>query len=506
MGLCCPKSKRIRIIMNSSRTAGAQSPAQSADGASGFWHGVQLYETEAFLTRTGAEFLSTGAARGEASILVCTPGRWESLERELVNQGFNIHEATQTNSFLMCTVDEQLACFMKDGMPDPELFRQWCTSVLLRVRPTNAAHRVRVFLEMAAVLWRREQRDAALQLTALWEQVGRGLEVSVLSLFPTRLCETPEQETHFLSMCAAHKEVWPSETYAMATEEERRRLVAWMLREVHCRSGAASPRRAQLGMTPPESRGTSMLNQLSAALRNGEFCLHYQPQFVIGDSRPVRYEALMRWFPEDGTPRQPGSFIPSAERLGLMPEVGKWVLLKACQDASKWQSTDLQGVGVAVNVSPLQLMDLEFVRTVGRSLAETGLPAQLLELEITETTLVTDWSRIGRILSDLRNLGITLAMDDFGAGYASFGSLRRLPLDALKIDRSLVAAANTSTGIALLRCIVEMAHALSLRTVAEGVETAEQLECLRLVGCDEVQGFLLGTPAAGSPDPLSIAS
>jgi EAL domain-containing protein (putative c-di-GMP-specific phosphodiesterase class I) len=491
--------------MNSSRSAVSQSATQSADAATGFWHGVQLYESEPFLTRSASEFLSTGAARGEASILVCTPGHWESLEREMNQQGFDIHEATRCGRFLMCTVDEQLALFMREGKPDLELFRQWFSCILLRVRPAGSSYRIRLFTEMVAVLWQREQRDAALQIVSFSEQVGRTTEISVLSPYPTQLCETPEQETHFLAMCAGHKEVWPSETYALATEEERRRLVAWMLREVHCRSGSASPIRAQRGMTPAESRGASMLTQLSAALRNGEFRLHYQPQFTVGENRAVRFEALMRWFPEDGMPMHPGSFIPSAERLGLMPEVGKWVLLKACQDASHWQQTDRRGLGVAVNVSPLQLMDLEFVRTVAKALAETGLPAHLLELEITETALVTDWSRIGKVLADLRGLGVTLAMDDFGAGYASFGSLRRLPLDALKIDRSLVTAANTTTGVALLRCIVEMAHALSLRTVAEGVETLEQLECLRQVGCDEVQGFLLGSPVA-TADALSIAS
>ncbi len=492
--------------MNSSRTANAQSPAQSAETATGFWHGVQLYETEAFLARTAADFLSTGAARGEASVLVCTPGHWEMLEREVASQGVDVQALIREGRFLMCTVDEQLALFMRNGMPDPDLFRQWFSAILLRVHPASSSHRIRVFSEMVTVLWRREQRDAGLSLAGLCEEFGRSATISLLSGYPTQICETPEQETHFLAMCAGYKEVWPSETYALATEEERRRLVAWMLREVHCRSGSASPIRAQRGMTPPESRGNSMLTQLSEALRNSEFRLHYQPQFIIGENRPVRFEALMRWFPEEGAPLQPGSFIPSAERLGLMPEVGKWVLLKACQDASAWQSTELQGIGVAVNVSPLQLMDMEFVRTVVKCLADTGLPAQLLELEITETALVTDWPRIGKVLGELRNLGVTLAMDDFGAGYASFGSLRKLPLDALKIDRSLVSAANTSTGSALLRCIVEMAHALGLRTVAEGVETPEQLECLRAVGCDEVQGFLLGTPRAAGNAALSVAS
>ncbi len=492
--------------MNSTRTRAPQSPAQSAEAATGFWHGVQLYETETFLARMASEFVSTGVGRGEAAVMVCTPSHWEWLEREMAGQGVDVEAAAREGRFLMCTVDEQLGLFMRNGMPDPELFREWFSSILRRMQPAGACQRVRVFSEMATVLWRREQREAALALVALCEEFGRTVELSVLTAFATHLCETPEQETHFLSMCAGHKEVWPSETYSLATEEERRRLVAWMLREVHCRSGGASPVRAQRGMTPPEGRGASMLTQLSDALRNGEFRLHYQPQFSVHATRPVRFEALMRWFPEDGVPLQPVSFIPSAERLGLMPEVGKWVLLKACQDASDWQATHLQGIGVAVNVSPLQLMEMEFVRTVVHCLDDTGLPARLLELEITETALVTDWSRIGKVLGELRNLGVTLAMDDFGAGYASFGALRKLPLDALKIDRSLVVAANTRTGSALLRCIVEMAHALSLRTVAEGVETPEQLECLASVGCDEVQGFLLGAPRAAGSDALSAAS
>jgi diguanylate cyclase (GGDEF)-like protein/PAS domain S-box-containing protein len=236
--------------------------------------------------------------------------------------------------------------------------------------------------------------------------------------------------------------------------------------------------------------------RLRRALTLSEFRLKFQPQFAPFGTHPSRFEALIRWYPKGDRPVSPLKFIPIAEENGLIIPIGTWVLREACQQCADWQTGSLKGVGVAVNVSAPQFACPDFAAIVARTLESTGLPPHLLELELTESVFVHDVKASSATLTRLRNLGVTIALDDFGTGYSSLSYLQNLPIDALKIDRGfLIEAENRKQGAAVLRCVVELAHTLGLRVIGEGAETPAQLELLRSLGCDEIQGFLLGRPS-----------
>ncbi len=240
-------------------------------------------------------------------------------------------------------------------------------------------------------------------------------------------------------------------------------------------------------------------NYLRRALERGEFCLHYQPQFDLQSGRLVGQEALLRWnHPKLGS-IPPDKFIPIAEENGLIVPIGTWVLEQACQQTSAWQRAGYPLKGVSVNVSALQFGRADFVDTVGRVLDSTGLEAPFLELELTESLVIRDVRESASKMEKLRELGVRISMDDFGAGYSSLSYLQRLPIDILKLDRSFVEEFKTSGGdSSLVRGIVSLAHGLGIRVTAEGVETQEQLELVHHSGCDKVQGFLLGRPSPAS--------
>jgi diguanylate cyclase (GGDEF)-like protein/PAS domain S-box-containing protein len=242
-------------------------------------------------------------------------------------------------------------------------------------------------------------------------------------------------------------------------------------------------------------------NYLRRALERREFCLHYQPQFDLQTGRLVGQEALLRWnHPKLGSVA-PGKFIPIAEENGLIVPIGTWVLEEACQQTSAWQRAGYPLKGVSVNVSALQFGRSDFVDTVDRILNSTGLEAPFLELELTESVVIHDVRESASKMEKLRELGVQISMDDFGAGYSSLSYLQRLPIDILKLDRSFVEEFRSSGGSSsLVRGIVSLAHGLGIRVTAEGVETQEQLELVHHSGCDKVQGFFLGrpTPAASA--------
>jgi diguanylate cyclase (GGDEF)-like protein/PAS domain S-box-containing protein len=253
--------------------------------------------------------------------------------------------------------------------------------------------------------------------------------------------------------------------------------------------------------TEERHKRLAMETSLQRALLMGEFHLHYQPQFACDGIDPVRFEALIRWQPPGSAPIPPDDFIPLAEANGSIVAIGSWVLLEACRAAAGWQQGDLQGIGVAVNVSAQQFAGAGFVELVAAALCESGLSPGLLELEITETMFIAGLGDSLEKLERLKGLGISLALDDFGTGYSSLSYLRNLPINTIKIDRSfLIETGQKRSGEAVLRCVIDLAHVLGLRVIVEGVETTEQLNMLRSLGCDEVQGFLLGKPARDVTD------
>lgn len=230
------------------------------------------------------------------------------------------------------------------------------------------------------------------------------------------------------------------------------------------------------------------------SLAAGDFIVEYQPRFDTRARKIRSVEALVRWeHPERGR-ISPADFIPLAEQCGIITPLGEWVLRTACATAVNWE-----GVGVSVNVSPVQFHDPQFVEKVAACLQETGLPPHLLELEITEGVLLDDAARATETLEALKKLGLRLAMDDFGTGYSSLSYLRNFPFDVIKIDRSFVSDIATNQGARhIVQAILGLGRALGLSVTAEGVETNEQLTLLTADHCDEVQGFLLARPLRSS--------
>ena len=236
--------------------------------------------------------------------------------------------------------------------------------------------------------------------------------------------------------------------------------------------------------------------QLEAALRrameNNELVLHYQPKIDLASRRIIGAEALVRWeHPEEGL-LLPGHFVPLAEQSGLVVQLGDTVLNAACDQLREWQSEGLPIVPVSVNVSARQFRH-GVVETTAAALRRTGIDPKYLELELTESAAVDDLTLTAEALRDLREIGVSCSIDDFGTGYSSLSYLSRLPVDALKIDKSFVQAESLADA-SIVAAIIAMAHSLGLKVIAEGVETEEQLVYLAEKRCDEVQGFLFSRP------------
>jgi EAL domain-containing protein (putative c-di-GMP-specific phosphodiesterase class I) len=236
-------------------------------------------------------------------------------------------------------------------------------------------------------------------------------------------------------------------------------------------------------------------SHLRYAGKKGELLLNFQPQVDIKSGGLVGAEALLRWHNPGLGHIAPDEFIPIAEETGLINEIGEWVLMQACQAAVAWQGRSATALRVSVNISPLQFRGGDLVATVSRVLRSTGLPASLLELEITERVLVEDNPNTSLILDELKHMGIRLALDDFGKGYSSLSYLKRYPFDVLKIDRAFVSnVTDDPEDAALCKAITAMAGSLNLQVVAEGVETMDQWECLNDHGADLVQGYFISMP------------
>ncbi len=236
----------------------------------------------------------------------------------------------------------------------------------------------------------------------------------------------------------------------------------------------------------------SMEIDLRRALALRQFELHYQAQIDLEQDIVVGFEALLRWrHPERGLV-SPVDFIPLAEEIGLIVAMGEWVLREACNEAARWPGS----VGVAVNVSARQFEDCDrLVDTIGKALARSGLPGERLEIEITESVLLRNETAVIAALHRVRAMGVRVAMDDFGTGYSSLSQLHSFPFDKIKIDRSFVRGSDDVHGQdAIIRAITALGVSLGMATIAEGVETPDQLARIRAEGCGSVQGYLFSKP------------
>lgn len=236
-------------------------------------------------------------------------------------------------------------------------------------------------------------------------------------------------------------------------------------------------------------------NQLRQALDKGEFVLHYQPKVSLANGKLTSAEALIRWNDPRTGLVPPGRFIPVLEETGLIYEVGRWALHKAIDDYLRWRNAGLAAVRIAVNVSPLQLRHRNFIAGIKGAIGIDAHAAAGLELEITESLIMEDVKHSIASLQVIRAMGVSIAIDDFGTGFSSLSYLSKLPVDTLKIDRSFVNDMTTAPeGLALVSTIINLARSLKLKVVAEGVETEEQWRLLRLLSCDEMQGYVFSKP------------
>jgi EAL domain-containing protein (putative c-di-GMP-specific phosphodiesterase class I) len=223
--------------------------------------------------------------------------------------------------------------------------------------------------------------------------------------------------------------------------------------------------------------------------------LHYQPKGSFASGKLTGAEALIRWNDPRTGLVPPGRFIPILEETGLIYDVGRWALRKAIEDYLRWRAAGLPAVRIAVNVSPLQLRNRGFIDEIRQAIGIDAQAAAGLELEITENLIMEDVKHNIASLQAIRAMGVTIAIDDFGTGFSSLSYLAKLPVDTLKIDQLFVTDMTAGPeGLALVSTIISLAHSLKLKVVAEGVETEEQSRLLKLLSCDEMQGFLFSKP------------
>ena len=249
------------------------------------------------------------------------------------------------------------------------------------------------------------------------------------------------------------------------------------------------------GMNAGTLERLGLESELRHALERGQFHLEYQPQLDLASGAVVGMEALLRWHHPQLGRIPPASFIGLAEEMGLITSIGDWVLRTACAQTRAWQLAGHGSLRLAVNLSARQFKQRNLLHAVAQALAETGLDAAHLELELTESMVMHNVEQATAIMANLKALGVQLSIDDFGTGYSSLAYLRHFPIDVLKIDKTFVSdITHSDDDAAIVRTIISLAHSLRLKVIAEGVETAQQLAFLRQHGCDQMQGYLFSRP------------
>ena len=259
----------------------------------------------------------------------------------------------------------------------------------------------------------------------------------------------------------------------------------------------------EAGMDETMKQRRQLEFDMRGALARGEFELNYQPILNLERGQIASFEALLRWNHPTRGRVSPAEFIPLAEDSGMIVEIGAWVLNQACREAQSWP----REIKVSVNLSPRQFKSERLFGDIFAALADTGLPAGRLELEITERVMLINTDPTLAMLHQLRRLGVSIAMDDFGTGYSSLSYLRRFPFDKIKIDQSFIRdIARDPDSVAIVRAVTDLAAGLRMTTTAEGVETTAQYELLRDVGVTEIQGYLISRPVAAADIPALLAA
>lgn len=248
-----------------------------------------------------------------------------------------------------------------------------------------------------------------------------------------------------------------------------------------------------------------MENKLRRALENGEMALWYQPKVDVTTGRLTGFEALMRWQDPENGMVAPAQFIPLMEETGLILDAGRWALFEVARDCATWKAAGIHSARVAVNASPIQLRQRDFVATITNAAQAAAIAGASLDIEITEGVIMENIEAIIPILRKVRDLGVEIAVDDFGTGYSSLAYIARLPIHSLKIDRSFVTGlTENQDSVTLVKSIISLAHALHLKVVAEGVETENQAALLKAMNCDDIQGYLLSRPVPAAEVPALV--
>lgn len=412
----------------------------------------------------------------------------EQLVRLLRTSGARARRS-KTNLGVLC-FDLELVRQIAGGHSDAYA-EEWMCALGQRLREScrGADHLARAAPDRRTSAVRRTSRSEFLLVLR-----GKLDESSLLSVaqrlsdvLRQPLCVAGEQVAASFHVGAA---LWDGRSEPAELAEHARAAACWARRR--------GPRVVELYAAELKTRTLERLSLESAlrgAVERGEFLLHYQPRVAVDGLRTVALEALVRWrHPRLGLV-PPAEFITLAEETGLIVPLGAWVLEEACAQARRWQDAGFEPVRMAVNVSPLQFRDSQLLASVQRVLANTGLDPRWLELELTESMLMQDAEHVVETLRSLKQLGISISIDDFGTGYSALAYLRRFPIDSLKIDRSFLREVTREPDDAsIATAIVLLAKCLRLRVVGEGVETPGQLAFLRIMKCDEAQGYHFARP------------
>jgi EAL domain-containing protein (putative c-di-GMP-specific phosphodiesterase class I) len=278
------------------------------------------------------------------------------------------------------------------------------------------------------------------------------------------------------------------------------------LNPMHSGSTVITQPRIRRYLRVAERQAFRIERELAVALEREAIGVHYQPQYDVSTGRCCGVEALARWVLPTGVSVPPSVFIPAAEKFGMIQELGALMLKKACETTRDWHFTGAEAFTLSVNVSALQI-NTAFLRLLEKTLEQCNFPASQLELEITESVLIVNPARTIDYLNQWKELGVRIALDDFGTGYSSLSYLTRLPVDRLKIDRSLVQRLTLDCkDVVVIRLILALAAELGFDVIAEGVETRQELRMLTDLGCPKVQGYLLGRPMSACQAKIALAS
>jgi diguanylate cyclase (GGDEF)-like protein/PAS domain S-box-containing protein len=326
--------------------------------------------------------------------------------------------------------------------------------------------------------------------------IGTGLDQAGALAWAARMraaVAQPIEENNYRLLLTASVGISHSPDHGLSAQELLRRAEAAMTRAK--RQGRDSVCEFLVEEMQDIEDRLQLGGYLRGAIGRGELSLHYQPLKRSDDGSLASFEALLRWRNEHLGDVSPSRFVPVAETLGLMPDLGAWVLDEACRQARVWLDRDHVGCNIAVNISAQQLQRPGLVAQIDAALRKHGVPAQALSIELTESSLMENVDRIQETLLRLKVLGVAIALDDFGTGYSSLAYLKQFPIDKLKIDQRFVRGLpDDADDAAIARTIVAMAHQLRMVVAAEGVETHEQAVFLNGIGCDQLQGYHLGRP------------